>query len=259
MSAVPDPPVSDGALPALPPRRRRPARLRLVLLVAGVVVVVLAAFVVASRGNRGELRVIDVGFSEVREVDGLVVGSDPIRGRPPAISWAAVIENTSDDRVARDTVVRVEFVDDDGEVVDYTTPIVDEVPAGRRTAVTGMLDERVSAVDDIRVEIERTESWEPAGDAGPIDVDDLDVAYTSANQPIVRFTATSSESVRDRFVHVVFRDRDGRIIAGRSSRRLGGADAPLEPGEPVPDAAWSSFTLPDLATAEVYVEPTEPP
>jgi hypothetical protein len=257
MSPVPDPPVSDDALPALPPRRRRPARLRLVLVLAGAAVVALAAFVVASRGNSSDVRVVDVGFSEVREVDGPVMGSDPVRERP-AISWAAVIENTSDDRVARDTVVRVELVDDDGEVVDSTIPIVDDVPAGRRTALTGMLDERVSAVDDIRVEIERTESWEPAGDAGAIDVDDLDVAYTSANQPIVRFTATSSESVRDRFVHVVFRDRDGRIIAGRSSRRLGGADAPLEPGEPVPDAAWSSFTLPDLATAEVYVEPTEP-
>jgi hypothetical protein len=175
------------------------------------------------------------------------------------ISRAVVIENTSDDRIARGTEVRVELVDDDGGVVLDTTEIVDEVPPDRRMAVTGLLSERVSAVDDIRVEIERTESWEPAGRTAAIEVEDLDVAYSPANQPIVRFTAVSaSETVRDRQAHLVFRDGDGRILAGSTRQSLPPADPPLEPGEPVPSEAWPGYTIPELATVEVYVEPVGP-
>jgi hypothetical protein len=55
--------------------------------------------------------------------------------------------------------------------------------------------------------------------------------------------------------HVVARDRSGRIVAGWSDTAPPD-EPPLDPGEPVDTAASASFTVADLATVEVYVEPT---
>jgi hypothetical protein len=256
MSAVPDPPVLDEASPRL---RRPPRRLLVAGIVVAVAVVAAVVLVVVSRGSGDEVGVVEVGFSEVRRAEP-VFGDDPVREGPPVVSWAAVVENASDDRAARGTSVSVELVDDDGHVIAEYTRTVGLVPPDGRMALTGTTDEHVSAIEDIRAEVERTEEWQPADRAPVIEVGDLDVAYSSANQPIVRYTAEArAETVRDRLVHIVARDHDGDIVAGGTDREDHRVDPPLEPGEPVPGDGTTFLNIPDLATIEVYLEPTDPP
>lgn len=240
---------------------------RVVLVVALVAAVVVGVVVViASRRDTQNLRVVEAGFSEVREADGLTSGSeddgddgDGDDGQP-GISWAVVIENATADRAARGVTLRIELLDESGDVVEEVTSVVEVLPPRHLTAITGFTDEQPSAVADIRTDIERTDGWQRADDDATIEVDDLEVAYSAENQPIVTFTATSrfETAIRERDVHTIYRDRAGHILGGSTSRSIAAVDPPLEPGEPVPVTAVAGFTVPDLATVEVYVEPTTP-
>jgi hypothetical protein len=236
--------------------RRRSSR---VVLVAGLLVVlVIAGIVLVARRGSEDLRVVEIGFSEVVEADDLTARSAGDEGRP-LVSWAAVIENTTADRLAYAVHLRVELVDDSGDVITEATPIVDVLPPNQLTAVTGFTDERTSDVADVHVEIEETERWDETSEAAGITTEDLEVAYAAENQPIVTFTATSNFTTRvgERSIHVVGRNRDGRIVTGWTTTSLLTDPPPLEPGQPAPGAAWPHFAVPDLATVEVYIEPVD--
>jgi hypothetical protein len=251
---VPAAPAGPAA-PAPPPRRRVSAA----TVVAAVAVVAVIAIAARVR-EREDIGIVEVGFSEVHPADGYLVGAEPAEEEQPVLSWAVVVENRRRDQVAHATWVDIELLDDDGDVVvDNLTALIDVLPPNQRAAVTGTTSRPMPGVVDVRVEIDRTERWEPTDVAPAIEVDDLEVSYTSTNQPIVRFTATSrfEATIRERTVNVVYRDGDGRIVAGSTSVPTGN-DLPLEPGEPVRDATWPPFTVADLATVEVYVEPAAP-
>jgi hypothetical protein len=263
----PPPPVEDPAAwpatappqpPAPAPGRRLPPR---AVLVAGLLVVVVAAAIVVSRRDSEDLRVLEAGVSQVREANGLTFGSEAGEDLgQPLVSWAVVLENTTDDRSARDTHVHVELLDESGDVVDDGIWVVDMVPPNQRTAISGHTDEHTSEVADVRAAIEEIDRWEQARGRPSIEVDDLEVGYSSENAPIVRLTATSEfdDTIGDYTIGAIYRDRQGHILAGSSSRSGPDPDPPLEPGEPVPITESATFTIPDLATVEVYIAPADP-
>jgi hypothetical protein len=217
---------------------------------------VVIAVVVVARRDGADLRVVEIGFSQVVDIPPVPDGSNVDEGER-AVSWAAIVENGGD-RLARNVRVDVTLLDDSGEVVDETAQFVDVLLPDRRTAITGSSDERPSDVADVQVELAEPESWEETGQSPGITVDDLEVAYGHANQPLVTFTATSrfDTPIRERTVHAVGRDRDGGIVAGWTNGSL--PDEPrLVRGEPVEASAFAPFTVPNLATVEVYVEPED--
>lgn len=262
---LPEPPhpPESGVAPLLPPSPpptgpaggRRPS-LRLLAVAAGAVLLVVAGVaVVVARDDQAGLRVVETGASEVVEADVIPLSSDVVPAARTS-SWVVVVENPTD-RVAVDVEVEVRLLGETGNVIAEDRRWLDDVPPRERVALAFTTVDDVTGVADVEAVLGEPERWEDAagGNRPELSAEDLTVGYGAANQAIVGFTVATERAVDAYEWFVVLRDADGHLLAGwpGSSQRL--PDAAIAAGGTADVVVIAPFTVPDVATVEVYVGP----
>jgi hypothetical protein len=221
-------------------RRRWRGGLGLVVIAA----LSCAAVVVVSDDNNG-VRVVETGFS---------VLSDPYHD----ISYGVVIENTTDN-VAYHTIACVELRIDANEDNGCQRFTVEVLLPGQRVgfgAADRLYGDRRN-VSGISVEVRGPATWEDPDEyqRGEIVASNLNVAYSPENHPVVSFDRQSGyqfDVVRNATAYAILRNDNDEII-GASGIDL---DVPVQPNERVRHSIIHEASVPDTATAEVYIFPS---
>lgn len=230
------------------PRRRRANRpsIRQVavigaLAILGMAVGAGATAVIDTSGKPG-LRVVELGYSR------LIPPHDRTE-----LSWAAVLGNPRDNAAVK-TELEFDVVNARGRVIeDHDRAFIGVVLPGRTVGVAGTVD--LPGAARIRITSVRTRSWRPAHDVATVKVNDVVVAQTHENHPIVGYRVRrgpDEEFPRSASAYVLYRDGRGQLIGGTGAvlpRPKSAHDTVIT------DHVLADAPVPHLARAEVYVDP----
>lgn len=170
------------------------------------------------------------------------------------LSWGAVVGNPRG-KAAVGTYLDVEVLDRDGHVVATQDAFISVIPPGGSTGVAGEVWHPDDGIE-VRVKVDGVASWRSADDdlLGELRVDDVDVAYGHADQPLITFKVTSTyRQAVTPFADLIYRDAHGHIVGGERGTRF-------EPSEADPSATAEvsgRYRVPQLARVDVYVTPSE--
>ncbi|MGH9210059.1 MAG: hypothetical protein ACRD2C_05185 [Acidimicrobiales bacterium] len=258
MDEQPDPPSPDAANRTGAPSATSPAaevvawaqrRWRRLVGLAAVAAASFTVVVTVGSDDHESIQVVDTGFSTVDE------GS-------AEVTYGVVVENTTAD-VAYHTVacvgLRMDSDDEDDERGCQRFTIEVLLP-GQRVGFGGLgtvLSSPEAEVSGISVELQGPATWEdPDEDRwAEIVADNLEVAYSPENHPVVSFDRESGypfDVVRNATAYAVFRNDRNEIIGANGTDLL----VPVNPREQVRHSILTETSLPGIATAEVYVFPS---
>jgi hypothetical protein len=191
-------------------------------------------------GDVSVLEVAETGFSTYT-----------VPEAPPVGSFGLLIENTGDVAIVG-APLEVTVLDEAGATIETVPFIIGLIRPGETVGYGAeLIQDPTNGIGDIEVQIRESNATYEVPAEGTLTASDISTDADEL-QTMTTFSVSSTydEPIEYAATYVIYRDASGRIIAGGQ-----GIVSSVPPGGQLTGAVFNLRMIPNIADAEVYVDP----